>query len=323
MNKCLFLLLLSCCYTLLSVAQPAYDTNKWQMIVRGTDTILMQKPSKGDQLLLAGEYAGAVAAYRQLLKEGDGDRIIPYNIACAYAILGNNDSAFFYLPMSLEYDSSIFVLTDPDFVNLLTDPRWKKIEDRQMELQHMKGERFRNPKLTKELWRMGMRDQAYYSQVKLANKKYGMKNKVADSLWELKHKLNDENLKRLEQIIADNGWPGIALVGRRAANTAFLIIQHSTLEMQKKYMPMLMAACNRSDAEWDALALMIDRIEVNEGRPQVYGSQVTYKEDKGVYEPFPIIDEHNLDKRRKEVGLRPARNYYANWDIKYMVEQNP
>jgi hypothetical protein len=304
------------------IAQTKIHTNKWQRIVHGTDTILRQKPSKGDQLLLGGDYAAAVAAYRQLLKEGDGNRVIPYNIACAYAALGNNDSAFFFLPMALEYDSSINVLTDPNFVGLLGDARWKNIEDRQMELQYMKGKRFRNPKLTKELWRMGLRDQAYYSQIKLADKKYGMKNKVADSLWELKDRLNDENLKRLEQIITDYGWPGISLVGRRAANTAFLVIQHATLEMQKKYKPMLMAACNRGEAEWDALALMIDRIEVNEGRPQIYGSQVTYKEDKGIYEPFPIVDEHNLDKRRKEVGLDPASIYYAAWDIQYTVEQN-
>ena len=62
---------------------------------------------------------------------------------------------------------------------------------------------------------------------------------------------------------------------------------------------------------------------MNEGRPQVYGSQVRYNKDKEVYEPFPVADEHNLDRRRKEVGLPPARNYYANWDIDYTVEQNP
>ena len=322
MVKKLFLSLACCCMAVLLYAQPKYDTTKWQIMVRGTDTFLMQKPSKGDVLLLAGNYREAVGAYRQLLKEGETDRTVPYNMACAYAALGNRDSAFFFLPMALEYDSSIYVLTDPDFVNLLTDPRWKEIEDRQMRLQRMKGERYREPGLSKELWRMGIRDQAYYSQIKHAENEYGMKSPVKDSLWGLKKQLNEENLQRLEQIIEDYGWPGISLVGSRAANTAFLIVQHSDLETQKKYKPMLMAACNRGDAEWGALALLIDRIEVNEGRPQVYGSQVRYNEEKGVYEPYPAIDEHNLDKRRKEVGLRPAKSYYANWKIDYTVEQN-
>ncbi len=322
MKKYMLLFLLVCSLATVH-AQQTYDTTKWQMMVRGTDTFFMKKPSKADVLFQQGDYTGAVAEFRRMLREGDADPSVTYNLACTYATLGNNDSAFFFLPMALEYDSSIYVLTDPDFTSLLTDPRWKQIEDRQIKLQRMKGIRYRNPRLTRELWRMLMRDQAYYSQIKVAGQKYGMDNKISDSLWVLKEQLNKENLKRLEQIIQDYGWPGISLVGHRAANAAFLIIQHSDLETQKKYKPMLMAACNKRDADWDALALLIDRIEVNEGRPQVYGSQVRYNKDKEVYEPFPVADEHNLDRRRKEVGLPPARNYYANWDIDYTVEQNP
>lgn len=307
---------------LTSVAQTAVDTNKWQLIVRGTDSMWMQKPSKADQLVQAGDYKGAVAAFRQQLKEGDTEPTTTYNLACAYSILGNKDSAFFFLQMALEYDSSIYVLTDPDFINLITDPRWKQIEERQLNLQYLKGSRYKQLKLTKELLRMGIRDQAYYTQINHAEDKYGMKNPVSDSLWKLKETLNDENLKRLQQIIEDYGWPGSSAVGRRAAQIAFLIVQHSNLEMQKKYKPMLMAACDRKDAEWSSLALLIDRIEVNENRPQIYGSQVRYNNEKKVYEPFPTVDEHNLDKRRKEAGLRSASSYYANWDIQYTVEQN-
>jgi len=323
MAKRLFLLFVCCGMAVLLYAQPKYDTTKWQMMVRGTDTFFMQKPSKADNLLLSGEYDAAVDAYRQMLKAGETDVVVPYNIACAYAIKGNRDSAFFFLWQAIEYDSTIQVLVDPDFVNLLGDVRWKEIEDRQIKLSRMKGQRFRDPKLAKELWRMKIRDQAYYREIQNSEKKLGMKNPLKDSLWVLKKQLNEENVARLQQIIADYGWPGKSMVGRSASNTAFLIIQHSTLEMQKKYKPMLMDACNRGDADWDALALMIDRIETSEGRPQVYGSQVRYNEEKDVYEPFPITDEHNLDKRRKEVGLRPARSYYANWDIDYKVEQNP
>lgn len=322
MKKQFCITMLCTCMALVSAAQSAIDTNKWELVVRGTDSMWVQKPSKGDRLLLAGDYAGSVVAYRQLLKEGETDRVVLYNMACAYAVMGRNDSAFFFLQQALEYDSSIYVLTDPDMYSLLSDPRWKKIEDRQMELQRIKGERYRNARLTKELWRMGIRDQAYYSQIEHAENKYGKKNPVSDSLWKLKEQLNNENLQRLEQIIEDNGWPGTSLVGRRAATTAFLIVQHSDLETQKKYKPLLMAACNRQDAEWSSLALLIDRIEVNENRPQVYGSQVRYNAEKKVYEPFPITDEHNLDKRRKEAGLRPAGSYYANWNIDYKVEQN-
>lgn len=325
MRKTLALLYTSLLLCACATAQNAIDTSKWEMMVMGTDTIWIAKPTAASKAMEAGNYAEAVADYRRILKDGSTDHNDMYNLACAYALLNNKDSAFFFLDMSMDFDSTIFALTDPDFYNLVSDIRWKKVEDRKLQLQQISSKPFKYKDLrtAKELWRMNIRDQALYRDIENAEKKYGMKNPAKDSLWAIKARLNDENLSRLRQIIDDKGWPRKSAVGSRAAGTAFLIIQHSDLEAQKMYKPMLMAAANEREAEWSSLALLIDRIEMTEGRPQIYGSQVSYNTGTQKYEPYDVIDEQHLDKRRKEVGLGSAREYYSRWQIDYNVPQLP
>ncbi|HEX6263173.1 MAG TPA: DUF6624 domain-containing protein [Actinomycetota bacterium] len=58
------------------------------------------------------------------------------------------------------------------------------------------------------------------------------------------------------------------------------------------------------------VAYLEDRVAVNRGRPQTYGSQIRCME--GRPEPAtPIEDAGNVDARRKEVGLDPLDDYYA------------
>lgn len=319
--KTIALVFLSLHCIMAAFAQTAFDTTKWELRIMNGDSILFKKPSAADKARDAGDLEAAIPFYKQEMAELP-DEFLPYNLACAYSLLGHNDSAFHYLDVALSKDSSIHVLTDPDMYNLLSDPRWKKLETRQTGCYQAKNGKLKDLALAQELWQMKLKDQAYYYAIQIAEKKNGMKSPEKDSLWQLKRVLNDANIKRLEALIARKGWPRMSVVGRDAATAAFLIVQHGDLALQKKYKPQIEAAANKKDAEWSSLALLIDRIEVNENRPQIYGSQVKYNEEKKVYEPFPIVDESNLDIRRRKVGLRPAKDYYANWQIDYTVQQN-
>ena len=64
-------------------------------------------------------------------------------------------------------------------------------------------------------------------------------------------------------------------------------------------------------------ALLLDRVLVAEGKPQVYGTQAKAFEHWKGEEPVlePIEDEANVDKRRAEVGLPPLSVY-----IKFLKE---
>jgi hypothetical protein len=122
------------------------------------------------------------------------------------------------------------------------------------------------------------------------------------------------NTDRLRNIVADIGWPGRALVGERAAEHAWLIAQHADhqLDSQRIFLDVLRRAVAAGDAPAWHLAYLTDRVAMNEGRGQVYGTQVADMED-GVPVSWPIEDPDRVEERRSAVGLRPLKEHLAQW----------
>jgi Family of unknown function (DUF6624) len=84
------------------------------------------------------------------------------------------------------------------------------------------------------------------------------------------------NTDRLRAIIAEHGWPGRVLVGDEGAEAAWLIAQHadSQLDFQREALALLERAVHDGDAPASHLAYLTDRVRMNEGRPQLFGTQV-------------------------------------------------
>lgn len=121
--------------------------------------------------------------------------------------------------------------------------------------------------------------------------------------------IDTANTARLKEIIEQHGWPGKSLVGEEGAYAAFLIAQHSDRnpEFQKSVLPFLEESVKKDQAQPIHLAYLTDRVRIEEGKPQIYGTQMTWR--NGEPTPFPIEDSVNVDKRRKEVGLEPLSVY--------------
>ena len=66
-------------------------------------------------------------------------------------------------------------------------------------------------------------------------------------------------------------------------------------------------AVKKGKAQPEALALLEDRVLTNQGKEQIYGSQIKPNEN-GKYEFYPIKDETNVNNRRASLGL----NYWKN-----------
>lgn len=111
----------------------------------------------------------------------------------------------------------------------------------------------------------------------------------------------------LSQILDKYGWPIVSEFGSEAAEFSFLIIQHADAGTQKKYFPLLQRAAEQGEASLQNVAMMKDRILMREGRPQLYGTQIAGMNNMMVV--YPIEDEANVDKRRKEMGLEPLDEY--------------
>ena len=104
-----------------------------------------------------------------------------------------------------------------------------------------------------------------------------------------------KNAARLGSMMDQFGWPGRLLVGEGGMRAAWRIAMHSIYDpaLQYRAMVLLKQAVAIDDAPaWQA-AMLEDRVCRNEGRPQIYGTQLDWD----------IADPGNVDQRRNDVGL--------------------
>lgn len=123
--------------------------------------------------------------------------------------------------------------------------------------------------------------------------------------------IDQANLQALLAMLPPEGWFRISRYGADGANAAFLIIQHSDIALWRRFVPVLRDLAAKGEATGYQYALMYDRLEVMEGRPQRYGSQMRC--EVGRFAPFPIEDRDQLDVRRASVGLGPFAAYAADF----------
>lgn len=116
---------------------------------------------------------------------------------------------------------------------------------------------------------------------------------------------------RLEEILNQYGYPGYDLVGEKAEQAYWVMVQHSDFdpEFQKKVLVELEKQVQKDNANSRNFGLLTDRVKINTGQKQIYGTQVTYISEKCQAIPKPLEDSTNVNKRRAEVGLPPIEEY--------------
>jgi len=171
--------------------------------------------------------------------------------------------------------------------------------------------------LVKQLEQIHEDDQSLRRQIDIVQTNYGHDSRQMEELGKKIHKQDSLNLIKVERIIKKHGYPGKSLVGNEHSSTAFLVIQHSDLATQEKYLPMLKEAAEAGELPYSSLALLIDRVRMRHKIPQLYGTQLYRNPETGNVEFYEILDESCVDQRRKEVGLPPLKEYAKWFDIKY------
>lgn len=123
-----------------------------------------------------------------------------------------------------------------------------------------------------------------------------------------------QNLKKVEAIIEQYGWLPKSKVGKKAAAALFYVVQHSNVKAMEKYLPIMKLMAKKGESFPKGVAMMEDRILTNNGKKQIYGTQVVNRNQggaKSVYFVWPIEDVKNVNKRRKEVGFTTTIEEYA------------
>ena len=108
------------------------------------------------------------------------------------------------------------------------------------------------------------------------------------------------NLIKVNKVLSEGGFPRKSQVGEFATLAVWLVFQHNSLEHQEVFLPQMEEAVRNGDVAPKYLAMLKDRIDVREGRPQKYGTQLG--NDGKI---CPLLDASRVNEWREEVGLPP------------------
>lgn len=165
-------------------------------------------------------------------------------------------------------------------------------------------------------------DQYYRQQMSEIEKKYGAQSEEFITLVLQIEETDSLNLIAVEKILDGYGWLGADVIGEQGNKTLFLVIQHSDLETQLKYLPMMREAVKLGNAGKIDFALFEDRIAMRQGKRQTYGSQISKDYDTGEVYVWPLIEPEKVNERRAEVGLGPIEDYVRHVGIRWDVEKH-
>ena len=125
------------------------------------------------------------------------------------------------------------------------------------------------------------------------------------------------DLARLRVIFQKYGFPSRALVGRGGVNNAWLLVQHASTDpaFMAKALERARPLMLSGDLPRPNYALLVDRVRLQQGKKQLYGSQL--KGEPGHFETLPLDDPEHVDQRRSEMGMEPLADYIRDTNTVY------
>ena len=120
------------------------------------------------------------------------------------------------------------------------------------------------------------------------------------------------NCESIKTVFRNSGYLGADLVGESSSHNFWLIVQHSDhdVDFQEEVLGKMYKEVTNDNASKVDMAYLVDRVNINRGRPQIYGTQVYYDENN---EPYPkdIEDISKVDSLRTTVGLEEIKYYLS------------
>jgi hypothetical protein len=144
---------------------------------------------------------------------------------------------------------------------------------------------------------------------------------------EIYHSNHDINENKILEILDTQGWPSKNIIGEQGHLTICNVLQHSGVEVRKKYLPMMRKAVEEKELAPRLLARAEDRLATDRGDLQIYGGQIKYYPKTKSFNVWPITDPENVDQRRAEIGLEPMAEFLKNlrnpleWDLEEQIRR--
>lgn len=127
------------------------------------------------------------------------------------------------------------------------------------------------------------------------------------------------NFISIQTIFNKHGYPGYDKVGKESSHNFWLLVQHADnhASFQDSVLTKMKIEAEKGNSSLNDYAYLVDRVKVNTGQLQIYGTQMHLNQDKSSYESKPVIEPDKLNERRKEVGLGTIEDYIEIMNNRY------
>src|SRR6185369_295749 len=143
-------------------------------------------------------------------------------------------------------------------------------------------------------------------------------NKSSETILKMLRAARAANTAELCSILKQYGWPTRDLVGDDGAQSMFFVLRNSaTDQLQRDLLPVIIAAVKKGEISKSSFATYIDRLRINVGLKQIFGTQATIRDSFLVL--YPITDEQHIDARRKQYELPPLKIYLRGLERLYRL----
>lgn len=121
------------------------------------------------------------------------------------------------------------------------------------------------------------------------------------------------NYQRVAALFKKHGFLGFNQVDKDGSTHFWLVVQHCDQhpDFQRAVLPVMDQEVKKGNANPSNYALLYDRVQVNAGLPQLFGTQVVYEvETSGrAILKIGLLDSASVDQRRKAYQLEPLKDY--------------
>jgi hypothetical protein len=266
--------------------------------------------------------AEALAEYKKAFKIEQIDGLDLYTGACIAAKIGDKTLAFKWLHLSIKqcYAKMDDLKSNKLFHSLQQDKRWQPL----LRAAQQKWNQI-DTVLQQQLIDIQQMDQNQHIQARRIAQTYGYNSDTVKKVWQQFKHQDSLNFVQVSAILDKYGWLGADQIGAWATKGLWLVIQHAdgNLKAQQKYLPLLRATAKRGQASKEYLALLEDKVAVNEGRKQLYGSQMYRDSITQISHVSPIAEPESVDKRRAKMGLEPLSVYLKENGVEWTEQEYP
>lgn len=114
----------------------------------------------------------------------------------------------------------------------------------------------------------------------------------------------------LKDIYKKIGYPTFKKVGKETSSKFFTLIQHcdKDVSFQSQMLVIIKKQVAKKQVQGSDYAFLYDRVQLNSGKQQLYGTQVDYDQNNNAF-PKNLKDNENVNKNRAALGMDTLESY--------------